>query len=162
MPPKQRWRAYTPLIVIVVVTVVASLALQERGIAFSLADWMRDWMGLFLVVFAMLKLFDLRGFADGFQRYDLLASRSRTYACMYPFLELGIGIALLAGWQLPVVYGFGAVLFTVSAIGVIIALRSGLRTNCACLGSGLNVPLSGVALVEDLGMAAMCVAMLVV
>ena len=50
--------------------------------------WMADFMGFFLIVFAMFKLFDLRGFADGFQKYDLLAMRCRPYALGYPLLDL--------------------------------------------------------------------------
>jgi hypothetical protein len=34
-------------------------------------SWMHDFMGLFLVVLSMFKLFKPEGFADGFQVYDL-------------------------------------------------------------------------------------------
>jgi len=49
--------------------------------------------------------------------------------------------------------GFGA-------IGVFRALRSGLDVNCACMGSALDVPLSTVAVVENVGMTLMAAAML--
>jgi hypothetical protein len=48
------------------------------------------------------------------------------------------------------------------SLGVFHALRQGLDLECACLGTVLHVPLSTVALVEDLGMAAMAAAMLLI
>lgn len=120
---------------------------------------MHDFMGLFLAVFAMLKLFDLSGFADGFQMYDLLAKRFRPYALAYPFIELGLALAFLARWQLPVAYGTTIVVLGFGALGVIVALRRHLDIRCACMGTSLRVPLSTVALLEDLGMVAMAAAM---
>ncbi len=46
-------------------------------------------------------------------------------------------------------------------LGVIRALSKRLDIECACLGTVLKVPLSTVALVEDLGMAAMAAGMLI-
>ncbi len=45
---------------------------------------MHYFMGLFLVIYSMFKIFDLNGYADGFEMYDLLAKRVRAYAYMYP------------------------------------------------------------------------------
>jgi hypothetical protein len=43
---------------------------------------------------------------------------------------------------------------TIGAIGVLTALRNDLDVACACLGTILKVPLSTVAAVEDVEMAA--------
>lgn len=62
---------------IVGVAVLAATASQyAQGICDG-KNWMRQFMGIFLVIFAMFKLFDLPGFADGFQKYDLIAKRYR-------------------------------------------------------------------------------------
>jgi hypothetical protein len=161
-PPKPaRWKAYIPLIVIVSVTLLAAAAKQlHYGDAGSFKDAMHDWMGFFLLVFAMLKLFDLSGFAEGFQLYDLLAKRSRPYALLYPFLELALGLAFLSQWQPSTVYIATIVLLGFGSIGVLSALAKGLDVKCACMGSSLNVPLSTVAVIEDLGMAVMAFVML--
>lgn len=158
-PP--RWRSYIPLLVIVSLTLLAATSRQFAEESWSIRSWMHDWMGFFLVIFAMLKLLDLSGFADGFQMYDLLAKKSRIYAKLYPFLELSLGLAYLTHPANPWVYIATIILMTFGAAGVISALRKGLDVNCACLGSFLEVPLSTVALVEDLGMAAMAAVMLV-
>lgn len=120
---------------------------------------MHDFMGLFLVVFAMFKLFDVSAFADGFQMYDLLAKPCRPYALLYPWIELGLGLGYLARTPLPAVYAATILVLGFGAIGVIRALRRGLDVDCACMGSVLRVPLSTIALTEDLGMVAMAGAM---
>lgn len=153
-------RNYQPLIVLLALVALAATARQLAGPEFVGAAWMHDFMGLFLVVFAMFKLFDLKGFANGYSMYDLLARRWRGWAYVYPFLELGLGLAYLARWEPMVVYGATVILLAFGALGVLSALRRGLDVDCACMGTVLHVPLSTVALLEDLGMAAMAGSML--
>ncbi len=154
------WRDYLPLLVILLLTMAAGTARQAAtGGPWQAMGWMHDFMGYFLVVFAMFKLFDLPGFADGFQMYDLLAKPFRPYALVYPFIELGLGLAYLARWQPAVVYVVTMAVMLWGAAGVMLALKRGLDVNCACMGNVLKVPLSTVALVEDLGMAAMAAIM---
>lgn len=145
-----------PLLVLLSLTALAAGAkTYAYGADATLASWMHDFMGLFLVNFAMLKFFDLPGFADGFHMYDLLAKRVRGYGFVYPFLELALGLGYLAHWRLELVYPATVILLVFGAIGVVTALARGLDVNCACMGTTLKVPLSTVALTEDLGMAAM-------
>jgi len=120
---------------------------------------MHNFMGLFLVIFAMLKLFNLSAFADGFQMYDLLAKPFRPYAFLYPFIELALGLGYLAGWRPALLYPVTVVVMVFGALGVMRSLMAGLDLQCACMGNILKVPLSTVSLSEDLGMAAMAAAM---
>lgn len=164
-PSASGWRRYVPLIVLVGVALLAALAKQVHYSLAELSEWdlrsgMHDFMGLLLLLFSLLKLFDLEGFASGFQKYDLLAGKSRTYALGYPFLELALALGYLSRWQPQVVYLGTVLLMTFGALGVFRALASGKQLNCACMGSSLKVPLSTVAVVEDVGMAAMALAML--
>ena len=152
--------AYSPLFVIVILTCLAAFARQVADGGWDGRIWMHDFMGLFLVVFAMVKLFDLKGFAKGFQKYDLLAGVSRPYAMVYPFLELALGLGYLSQWQPVTVYVATIVLLGFGSLGVFNSMRKGEDLNCACMGSILDVPLSVVTLTEDLGMAAMALAML--
>ncbi|HEY8966019.1 MAG TPA: MauE/DoxX family redox-associated membrane protein, partial [Candidatus Methylacidiphilales bacterium] len=126
---------YLPVVVILVLTLAAALAWQGPFL-FSIrgTPWMPDFMGLFLVVFAMFKFFDLPGFADGFQMYDLLASRFRPYAFAYPFIEALLGLGFLSRWNPAVVSGVALVVTLFGACGVLNALRKGLDLECACMG----------------------------
>jgi hypothetical protein len=95
------WTDYIPLIVLVTLTALTALAKQHAyAHSFDPKNWMLDFMGFFLVIFSMLKFFDLEGFADGFQMYDLLAKPFRSCAYIYPFIEGGLGLSYLAQWQL--------------------------------------------------------------
>ncbi len=159
-----KWTDYIPLMVIVALALLAACAKQYAYLAGADWDWMRwmhDFMGFFLVVFSMFKFFDMQGFADGFQMYDLLAKPFRPYAYVYPFIELGLGLGYLSHWHPAVVYSATIGVMVFGSLGVLNALRKGLDLECACMGSILKVPLSTVALIEDLGMAAMATAMLV-
>lgn len=156
-----KWTDYIPLMVIIGLALLAAAAKQAAypG-AWSGMSWMPDFMGFFLVMFSMFKFFDPGGFADGFQMYDLLAGPMRGYAYVYPFIELGLGLGYLARWQPAAICAATIVVMVFGSLGVLNALRKGLDLECACMGTVLKVPLSTVALVEDLGMAAMAAAML--
>lgn len=152
---------YIPLVAVLAVTAFSALAKQYAyQHPLDLRIWMADFMGFFLVTFSLFKFFDLDGFVDGFQMYDLLAKSFRPYAYAYPFIELGLGLCYLAQWQLFFVYLATIFVLVWGSVGVVLALAKGLDLECACMGSILHVPLSTVALVEDLGMAAMAFAML--
>ena len=155
------WKDYLPLMVILAVSGLTTAALQPSiAGAASMLSVMRVFMGVFLVIFSMLKFFDLPGFVKGFRMYDLGARNWKAYAYLYPFLELGLGLALLLGYQLFAVNVVLAALMFFGAAGVLLALKKGLDIHCACLGTTLKVPLSTVALVEDLGMGFMALLML--
>jgi hypothetical protein len=122
---------------------------------------MHYFMGFFFCQFAMLKIFNLEGFADGFQIYDIVAKQSRAYAFVYPFLELALGLAYLAFFIPTLTYIATIVLMGVGLVGVVKALQKKINVNCACMGTVLNVPLSTVTLTEDLGMGIMALLMLI-
>lgn len=155
-----KWKSYIPIIVIVTFTLLAAIAANSVS-GFPIKAIMLDWMGFFLVVFSMFKFFDLKGFSHGFAMYDLLAKRAHGYGLIYPFLELALGLGYLAKWNLPFVYVATVILMSFGAAGILVALKRGLNVNCACLGTTLKVPLSTVALTEDLVMAVMALVMLI-
>ncbi|HYD01780.1 MAG TPA: heavy-metal-associated domain-containing protein [Phycisphaerales bacterium] len=127
-------------------------------------DWhgvMLDFMAGFFLVFSFFKLLDLRGFADAYQGYDVLARRVRIWAFAYPFIELALGVAYLTRWNLPVSNSATLLLMVLGSVGVLRALLKKNAIRCACLGTALNLPMTTVTLVEDLGMAAMAAAGLI-
>jgi hypothetical protein len=152
---------YRPLISLIVLMLLAAGALQLRSQIDSPMLFMHHFMGFFLVVYSMFKIFDLNGYADGFEMYDLLAKRVRAYAYVYPFIELGLGLAYLAFLYPVVTYIVTIIIFSFGALGVLDGLRRGLDLDCPCMGSVLKVPLSTVSLVENIGMSLMALAMLI-
>lgn len=150
-----RFRKYWPLFCLILIAALIAFSLTGGRDA-----WMHFFMGIFLCQFAMLKLFHPSGFVEGFQKYDLLAKRSRAYAYAYPVIELVLGLCYLSFFSPFLTYLVTIVLFSIGAIGVIKALREGLDVRCACMGTILDVPLSTVTLTEDLGMLLMALFLL--
>ncbi len=127
----------------------------------SLAPMMRHFMAGFFLVFSFFKLLDLSGFVTAYRGYDLLAMRSVSWAYVYPFVELTLGIAYLIDF-IPVLTNLVTLfIMTIGAIGVLKALLDKRRIRCACLGTALNLPMTKVTLVEDVTMAAMAAGMLI-
>jgi hypothetical protein len=151
---------YWPLISLIITSILAASAINWH-IQGDVHVWMHYFMGMLLVIFSTLKIFHPIDFADAFQMYDLIAKRSRSYAFSYPIIELILGLAYLSFFIPILIYLVTIVLLTIGAVGVIKGLRAGLDINCPCMGTALEVPLSTVTLIEDIGMALMALMLLI-
>ncbi|MGH6872618.1 MAG: MauE/DoxX family redox-associated membrane protein [Rhizomicrobium sp.] len=152
---------YWPLACLIAVCALAAAAIAHGASgAITMRSFMHAYMGVFLLMFATLKLFDLQGFMDGFAMYDLASRIDSRWGYVYPFVELGLGLAYLAFIAPAITYIVTIAVFLFGAAGVVLALRRGLDIACPCMGNILKVPLSTVTLTEDLGMAAMAALLL--
>src|SRR6266850_8383402 len=95
----------------------------------------------FFLVFSGFKIMDLRGFAEGYSTYDLLAQKWSSYGYIYPFAELAFGLLMIAGFHPNWLLWTEFALMTFSGTGVTIKLARGEEFQCACLGTFLKVPL---------------------
>lgn len=142
------WRSYIPLFVI-----FAMLVASSGAVSTTLNDFVLHFMTGFFLVFAGFKLINLKGFAEGYSTYDLLAQRWFGYGYVYPFIELSFGLLMLTGFHPVWLLWTEFAVMTFSGIGVTIKLAKGEEFQCACLGTFLKVPLTYVTLLEDFGMA---------
>ncbi|MDZ4824595.1 MAG: cation transporter [Flavobacteriales bacterium] len=158
---KSWFATYKPLLLIGgYIVLIASLTSFNDG-ELDVMNWMNHFMAGFFMVFSFFKMLDLRGFADSYSTYDLLAQRWRTYGFIYPFLELALGIAFVAEWS-PFVTNLATVItMGFSSLGVIQSLMAKRTIQCACLGTVFKLPMSTITLVEDVLMVVMGAAMLV-
>ena len=158
------WLAtYSPLLLIVGYILGGSVLLQVGlgGVGSVTAEeTMRYFMAGFFLVFSFFKLLDVRAFVDAYQDYDLLAKRWRGWALLYPFIELGLGVAYLANVSPVATYWVTIAVMGFSAIGVVQTVLSKRTIQCACLGTVFKLPMTTVTIVEDLGMVAMAAWML--
>jgi len=145
--------SFAPLLVAVALIGAGSLASGGAD------GFMARFMGGFFLVFGGLKLLDLRGFVSAYAMYDLLAARVTAYGWVYPFLEVGLGLAYLAVPGEANLHLATQGLMAFSSVGVILAVTRGEKLKCACMGTAFNLPMTTVTVVEDLGMAAMAAAM---
>ena len=135
---------------------VGVVALAEvRAGAFDWGRAMGNFMGAFFLAFAFFKLLDLRGFADAYRTYDVVARRVPAYGYAYPFVELLLGAAYVTGFEPFATNLVTLVVMAVSSVGVVQSLLEKRKIRCACLGTVFNLPMSTVTLVEDGLMAAM-------
>jgi copper chaperone CopZ len=161
-PGAESWFAtYRPLLLIVGYIAVASFAGTGMAGGMSWSVWMTNFMAGFFLVFSFFKFLDLRGFADAYATYDLAAARWRPWGFIYPFLELGLGLAYLFRFMPTATNIVAIVVMGFSSLGVLAALQRRQQIRCACLGTVLKLPMSTITLVEDLGMVAMAAMALV-
>jgi hypothetical protein len=117
-------------------------------------------MAGFFLVFSFFKFLDLKGFATSYAMYDVVAKKIPVYGFIYPFLELGLGIAYLINFD-PVITNWATIIImAISSMGVIQSVLNKKKIQCACLGAVFNLPMSTVTIIEDLLMVGMAVAML--
>ena len=145
--------SFAPLLVAVALIGLGSLA------AGGSEGFMARFMGGFFLVFGGLKLLDLRGFVSAYAMYDVLAARVTAYGWVYPFLEVGLGLAYLAVPGEANLHLATLALMSFSSVGVVLAVTRGEQLKCACMGTAFNLPMTTVTIVEDLGMAAMAAVM---
>lgn len=153
---------YKPLLLIFAYIAVVSLVTAEINGALNPVSWMNHFMAGFFITFSFFKMLDLKGFAEGYSTYDLLAKRWFSYGYMYPFIELFFGIALLTTMNQLVVYGLIVAVMGFSTIGVIQSLLKKQIIQCACLGTIFKLPLGTVTLFEDLLMVVMAGFMIII
>ncbi|NCN28072.1 glutaredoxin [bacterium] len=139
--------SYAPIIAVFSVALALSVATGFKMLSF---------MGYFLSILACLKLMNVSGFKEGFREYDLLARVIPSYANVYPFLELFIGLLFLsslystASGSLSIVVGLLGVISITKAVYI-----DKKDLNCACIGGDSNLPLGFVSLSENLAMVIM-------
>lgn len=161
--PDEDATTYRPIIAIFSVTFLMALTstyamtgglppirVAELFIAFSMC------------VLGIMKLRDLEAFSVQFLGYDLLARKWVPYAYVYPFVETGAGVLMIASLWTWLSAPSALFIGLIGAASVFKAVYLDKRElKCACVGGNSNVPLGFVSLTENLMMIAMAVWMLV-
>lgn len=159
--PEKNSSTYRPLIVVFAYLFLVTGSVMYASESSGWMEFMRLFMGGFFVVFSFFKMLDLRGFADAYRGYDLIAKKSATYAFAYPFIELALGLSYLAKLNPLWVNFITAIIMAASLAGVLKAVLSKKSIRCACLGTVFQLPMSTVTIIEDAAMLTMALAMLI-
>ena len=151
---KSWFETYKPIILIFAyITGITFFIELQNG--FNAMRWMRNFMGAFFLTFSFFKMLDLKGFAESYFSYDIIARRWMGYGYVYAFIELALGIAFITGFNPLLTNAVTFIVMSISIIGVLQSVFNKRKIKCACLGAVFNLPMSTVTIIEDLLMIVM-------
>ncbi len=162
-PDPKEGTTYQPVLALFAVTFLMALTTcwALRG-GLEIIRVLELFIAFSMCALGILKLQDLLSFATGFVQYDLIARRYVPYSYVYPFVEAGAGILMIAGLLTWLAAPAALIVATIGAVSVFKAVYIEKRDlKCACVGGGSSVPLGFISLTENLMMIAMSVWMLV-
>ena len=163
MPAEQTnsWlNTYRPVLLIGAYITGAAFLIETVKGDFNWHTWMQHFMAGFFLVFSFFKLLNLKGFAESYSSYDIIAKSWPGWGYVYAFIELGLGIAYLVNFNPIVTNAVTLIVMGISIIGVLQSVLNKRKIQCACLGAVFNLPMSTITIIEDASMIAMSAIML--
>ena len=151
---------YKPILLIFGYVLAVTLLIQVSNGSFNLMQWMNHFMAGFFLVFSFFKLLNLKGFAESYAMYDVVAKQWNGWGYIYAFTELALGLAYFTGFNPLLTNTVTFVVMTISIIGVLQSVLNKRKIKCACLGDVFNLPMSTITIIEDALMIAMSAIML--
>jgi uncharacterized membrane protein YphA (DoxX/SURF4 family) len=144
------------------VTAVAAPVRNRPAVAPWLSTAARLVLGSVLLVAGVTKVIDPQASVAAVRAYELLpAGLVTAVGWGLPFLELVLGVLLLAGLAVRPVAAATAVLLVVFVAAVVFAAFRGLSIDCGCFGGGGPVPPGqtayGAEILRDLALLAAAV-----
>lgn len=153
-------RTYKPILLIFgYITALAIIVGSNHG-NFHWMTAMNTFMAGFFLTFSFFKLLDLKGFAESYAMYDLVAKQVPAWGYIYAFVELGLGLAYATGFQPVLINLITFTVMSVSIVGVLQSVLNKRKIRCACLGAVFNLPMSTITILEDALMIIMSVGMI--
>ena len=151
---------YKPILIIFIyITVVAIIAAMQQSV-FNLMYAMTIFMAGFFLTFSFFKMLDLKGFAESYAMYDIIAVKVKSWGYIYAFIEFALGIAYAIHFEPLFTNVVTVIVMGVSIIGVLQSVLNKRTIQCACLGAVFNLPMSTVTIIEDSLMIAMSAVMI--
>lgn len=157
---KSWFATYKPVLLIFFYITGISLLIQFAHQHFDFMMWMQHFMAGFFLVFSFFKLLNLKGFAESYVMYDVVAKRIPAWAYLYAFVELALGIAYTVNFEPFITNIVTLIVMSVSIIGVLQTVLNKRKIQCACLGAVFNLPMSTITIIEDALMIIMSIGML--
>ena len=157
---KNWFTTYKPILLIFgYITTIAIIVATHQN-TFHWMQAMNIFMAGFFLTFSFFKMLDLKGFAESYSMYDIVAKKVKAWGFMYAFIEMALGIAYATNFQPLFTNIFTLVVMSISIIGVLQSVFNKRKIQCACLGAVFNLPMSTVTIIEDALMILMSVTMI--
>ena len=153
---------YKPILLIFAYITGITLLVQSKNEIFNPMEAMRYFMAGFFLVFSFFKLLNLKGFAESYMMYDIVAKKIPIWGYIYALIELSLGIAFLINFNPLLTNSITFIVMSISIIGVLQSVLNKKKIQCACLGAVFNLPMSTVTIIEDALMIVMSATMLLI
>jgi cation transport ATPase len=157
---KSWFETYKPILLIFLYITIVTVLAQFTNHHFDWMQWMQHFMAGFFLVFSFFKMLNLKGFAESYAMYDVVARRIPIWGYVYAFTELALGVAFLINFNPFITNLLTFIIMSISIIGVLQSVLNKRKIKCACLGAVFNLPMSTVTIIEDALMIVMSVIML--
>jgi copper chaperone CopZ len=158
---KSWFQQYKPIVLVFAYITGATLLVEVVNGGFVWTRWLENFMAGFFLTFSFFKLLDLKGFAESYFSYDIIARRWMGWGYVYAFIELGLGISFLTRVNTLLTNIVTFIVMSISIIGVLKSVLNKRKIKCACLGAVFNIPMSTVTIIEDALMIAMSLVMVI-
>lgn len=153
---KSSWlNTYKPILLIAAYLTATTLLVEVVKGDINWHSWMQNFMTGFFLVFSFFKLLDLKAFAESYSSYDIIAKKWSGWGYTYAFIELGLGVAYLTGFNSIFTNAVTFIVMSISIIGVLQAVLNKKKIQCACLGAVFQLPMSTITINEDAAMIVM-------
>lgn len=149
------WPLFITLSIITGLTLITTYT-----VGFRIYNLFTFGMGYFFTIFALFKLINLNGFANGYAEYDIISRKWFGWGYLYPFIELTIGLLYLYRFNAIWLHILTTVLAFLICLGVVSKLLKRERIQCACMGTVFNLPLTYISLLEYFTMGLMAMLMI--
>jgi glutaredoxin len=161
-PTRNNATTYKPVISLFVVAALMASIISWLLLGTMLSGRTVEWfVSISMVLLGLQKLQDVERFATMFLNYDLLAQRWIGYGYVYPFVETGAGLLMMAGVLTWLSAPAALLVASIGAVSVFKAVYVDKRElKCACVGGDSKVPLGFLSLTENLMMIGMAAWML--
>jgi len=151
---------YKPILLIFGYIVGVTVLTEVVSGTFIWHRWMGHFMAGFFLIFSFFKLLNLKGFAESYSMYDIVAKKWKGWGYIYAFTELILGIAFLTRFNPLITNAVTFIVMSVSIVGVLQSVFNKRKIKCACLGDVFNLPMSTITIIEDALMIGMSAVML--
>ena len=158
---KSFFDTYKPVLLLFTYVFGFSIIASWQNESVNWMEFMRFFMAGFFISFSFFKIINLKGFAESYAMYDIVAKKIPAWGYVYALLELALGIAFVVNFNPIITNWVTLIVMSVSIIGVLQSVLNKRKIQCACLGAVFNLPMSTLTIIEDLLMIAMSVAMLI-
>ena len=146
---KSWFETYKPIVLIFFYISLITVLIQFKNEKINSIEAMQHFMAGFFLVFSFFKLLNLKGFAESYVMYDVLAKKIPLWGYLYAFIELALGIGYSINFNPLLINSVTLIVMSLSIIGVLQSVLNKKKIQCACLGVVFNLPMSTVTIIED-------------